>query len=74
MLGFFERDKLISGEIPFPVEVDQFDNAKMAEFLEDYRDKLFPCHKLADFMPPCDISEEDVRKLMESTGRIKQGE
>ena len=25
-------------------------------------------------MPPIDINEEDIRRLMEVTGRIKQGE
>lgn len=74
LVGFFSPDKMLSGEIPFPVEINNIDNDKMAEFLEAYRDKLFPNHKLEDFLPPCDISAEDLRKLMESTGRIKQGE
>mmetsp|Transcript_31714 Transcript_31714/g.42004 ORF Transcript_31714/g.42004 Transcript_31714/m.42004 type:complete len:95 (-) Transcript_31714:2046-2330(-) len=65
---------ILDGKVPYPAEAEQIDNAKMAEFLEEYRDKLFPCHKLEDFLPPCDISNEDVLKLMERTGRIKQGE
>lgn len=46
----------------------------MAELLEEYRNKLFLYNKLEDFLPPHDLNDEDIRKLMESTGRIKQGE
>ena len=74
MIGYFNRDKIMAGEVPFPPEAEQINNEKMAEFLEDYRNKLFPTHKLEDFLPPHDMSEDDLIRLMESTGRIKQGE
>lgn len=65
---------ILDGKVPFPAEAETIDNEKMAEFLEDYRNKLFPTHKLEDFLPPCDISQDDIIRLMESTGRIKHGE
>ena len=74
LLGFFDRDRVLAGEVPFPPGIDVVDKNKMSDLLELYRDKLFPFHKLEDFMPPNDISDEDILKLMEATGRIKQGE
>lgn len=43
----------------------------MGHLLDEYRDKLFPHHKLADFLPPHELSKDDVQKLMELTGKIK---
>ena len=75
LLGFFDRERIKSGEVPFPPGIDESVNkGKMSDLLELYRDKLFPFHKLEDFIPPNDISDDDIIKLMESTGRIKQGE
>lgn len=70
VLGFFDKRKIFDGEVPFPAGTDSIDKKKMGVILEEYRDKLFPFHKLQDFLPLSDLSEEDVRKLMECTGRI----
>ena len=73
--GFFDRDRIMNGEVPFPPGISEvIDKGKMSNLLELYRDKLFPFHQLEDFMPPNDITDEDIIKLMETTGRIKQGE
>lgn len=46
----------------------------MAQLLDEYRDKMFPHHKLSDFLPPHELTKNDVLQLMELTGKIKQGE
>lgn len=74
LLGFFDRDRVLAGEVPFPPGINSVDKDKMSDLLELYRDKLFPFHKLEEFVPPNDMSEEDILRLMEATGRIKQGE
>jgi hypothetical protein len=66
---------MLSGKVPLPAGHENIDNKeKMSVLLEEYRDKLFPHHKLQDFLPPNDINIEDVRKLMNKTGRRKKGE
>jgi len=37
---------MLSGKVPLPVGANNIDKEKMAVLLEDYRDKLFPFHKL----------------------------
>ena len=65
----------MKGLAHFPAEANiPTGKDKMSQILELYRNKLFPYHKLEEFMPPNDISEEDLRRLMEVTGRIKEGE
>ena len=62
----------MKGLAKFPAEANvSTGKDKMSKLLELYRNKLFPYHKLDEFMPPNEISEEDVRHLMEVTGRIK---
>ena len=47
----------------------------MSALLDEYRNRLFPQNmKLEEFLPPNEITEEELIKLMEVTGRIKQGE
>ena len=46
----------------------------MGELLAEYRDKLFPYHKLEDFVPPHEMNDTDVINLMRATGKLKQGE
>ena len=66
---------MMKGLAKFPAEANvPTDKDKMSKILELYRNKLFPFHKLEEFMPPNDLSEEDIRRLMEVTGRIKEGE
>ena len=72
--GYFDRDRVLAGEVEIPLDAPKMDKKKMALLVELYRDKLFPFHKLEEFLPPSDMSEDDIRRLMESTGRIKQGE
>ena len=74
LLGFFDRSKILAGEVPFPPEAFSIHKSKMSNLLEEYRNKLFPHHKLEDFMPPNDITDQDIRNLMEATGRIEKGE
>ena len=74
LLGYFDRARIMAGEVNFPPEAGKINKSKMSNLLEEYRNKLFPFHKLDDFMPPNDITEQDVRNLMEATGRIEKGE
>ena len=74
MAGCFDRTRMLEGEVPFPAGLKNLDKEKMSALLEEYRNKLFLYNKLEEFMPPHDVCEEDIRKLMETTGRIKQGE
>ena len=62
---------MLEGEVPFPAGLKNLDKEKMSALLEEYRNKLFLYNKLEEFMPPHDVCEEDIRKLMETTGRIK---
>ena len=60
LLGYFDRERVLAGEVPFPVGADVMDLSKMSDLLELYRNKLFPFHKLEDFMPPHDMSQDDI--------------
>ena len=74
LLGYFDNDKLMQGKVPFPEGAsDAPDIDSMRKLLEDYRFKLFPQSKLEDFLPPSNLTADDIRKLMEKTGRIKKG-
>ena len=46
----------------------------MSGLLDQYRDKLFPHTKLDEFLPPNDMSSDDILKLMQATGKLKQGD
>ena len=72
--GFFDRDRVLAGEVPFPLGAQRMDKGRMSDLLEVYRDKLFPFHKLDEFLPPNDMSDNDILNLMKVTGKIKQGE
>ena len=63
-LGYFDRDRILAGEVPFPSGATKIDKDKMSGLLEEYRNKLFPYHSLDDFMPPNDMTKEDIKKLM----------
>ena len=77
LLGYFDRNQMLSDESrvsPTQHGSETVSKEKMSALLEEYRDKLFPFHKLEQFVAPNDLNDEDIRRLMEATGRIKQGE
>jgi len=56
MIGFFDRSMIMSGKVPFPAEAFESSPELMSSLLEEYRNKLFPFHKLEEFLPPSDMS------------------
>ena len=43
--GFFDRERIMNGEVPFPPGISEvIDKGKMSNLLELYRNKLFPFH------------------------------
>ena len=69
--GFFDREKMLNLS---PASTSSLDKAQMAQILDEYRDKIFPHSQLADFLPPHELTQDDIQRLMELTGKIKQGE